>query len=97
LDQERQHPVGLPAVGVACLVAALLVLLPVLLFQLVEGFCARLAFLMALMAGTGVLGQAITANGQPECQRCFFGLTGSELLVCAAGYGAVMAVVAAVC
>lgn len=79
------------------LLAVVLILLPALLLRAVDGLVVRLATALLLMTMAGGLGQVVMVTGQQQQTRPLYKLEGRELLVYTGAYGALMALIAAVC
>ena len=81
-----------------CLLSAVSVLLPVVLFRIVGGgIAARLAIVLVLATAAGVLGRMLIAAGRPEKPGELLRFGSKDALAYTGAYGAVVAVMAAVC
>ncbi|OIW26854.1 hypothetical protein CONLIGDRAFT_683803 [Coniochaeta ligniaria NRRL 30616] len=85
------------AVKLVCILSAASILLPVLLFRAVGGFAARLAVVLVLMTVAAVFGQVFATAGLSDPPQELLIVGSKDLLTYTGVYGAVIAVVAAVC
>lgn len=85
------------ALGLMYIVLAASMVLPGLLLRAVVGAAAGLGAVLVLTTIAGVLGQLFTTAGRPEDSRRRLTVGSKHLLAYTGAYGAVIAVIAAVC
>jgi hypothetical protein len=97
VDQPEAPEKTRSVLRLTCILSAAAILLPVLLFRMIGGFAARLAVVLVLTSIAGVFSLVFTPSGRLEHPQGLLKLEGKDWLAYSGAYGAIIAVIAAVC